>query len=223
MSGELRPAGAPAKLARDMIGGYVTGWFPVDKNPDGPVLWNTVEQRAIIQPTEEGIARVRRARKADRWEYEVRLDGDFNVVLEACAAPRGNDVWLTGRLRDAYRVLRDMGFCRCCTAYDSAGEVAGGVLLVTIARVSFLETMFHRSSNAGNAALLGTLEQLVAEGCRLVDLQYAATDHNRRFGAIEIPRERYLKLLREALEPPEPRTVHVPRRLRKLSVYGPAT
>jgi leucyl/phenylalanyl-tRNA---protein transferase len=219
VSGEHRTAGEPAELARDMIGGYVTGWFPVDKNPDGPILWNTVEQRAIIQPTEEGIARVRRARKADRWEYQVRLDGDFDVVLRACAVPRGNDVWLTSRLCGAYRILRDMGFCRCCTAYDPAGQVAGGVLLVTIARVSFLETMFHWSSDAGNAALLGTLELLLAEGCRLIDLQYLASDHIRRFGAIEIPRQRYLELLREALEPPEPRAVHVPRRLRNRSAY----
>lgn len=223
MSGDHRHTDAPAKLARDMIGAYTTGWFPVDKNPDGPILWNTVEQRAIIQPTKEGIAQVRRARKAHRWDYEVRADEDFDVVLEACAARRDNDVWLTGRLCDAYWVLRGMGFCRCCAAYDSAGEVAGGVLLVTIARVSFLETMFHWSSNAGNAALLGTLELLLTEGCCLVDLQYLATDHSRRFGAIEIPRQRYLELLREALEPPEPRAVHVPRRLRQLSAYVPAT
>lgn len=222
MSGEHRPADAPAKLARDMIAAYTTGWFPVDKNPDGPVLWNTVGQRAIIQPTKEGIAQVRRARKAHRWRYEVRPDEDFDVVLEACAAPRGNEAWLTGRLHDAYRVLRDMGFGRCCTAYDSAGQVAGGVLLVTIARVSFLETMFHWSSNAGNAALLGTLELLLAEGCHLIDLQYLASDHVRRFGAIEIPRQRYLELLREALEPPEPRAVHVPRRLRKLILHSDA-
>jgi leucyl/phenylalanyl-tRNA--protein transferase len=220
VSGAHPNAAAPAKLARDMIGAYATGWFPVDKDPDGPILWNTVEQRAVIQPTNEGLARVQRERKRHRWKYEVRLDEDFDIVLAACAAPRGNNVWLTGRLCDAYRVLRDMGFCRCCTAYDPAGKVAGGVLLVTIARVSFIETTFHWSSNAGNAALLWTLELLIAEGCLLIDLQYLASDHTRRFGAIEIPRQLYLELLREAMEPPEPRAVHVPRRLRDLPAYG---
>jgi len=228
VSGGLRyanvdPRAAAVKLARDMIGAYASGWFPVDKNPDGPMLWNTVEQRAIIQPTVEGIARVRRARRAHRWKFEVRPDEDFDMVLEACAVPHGNGVWLTGRLRDAYRVLRDMGFGRCCTAYDPAGEVAGGTLVVTIARASFIETMFHWESNAGNAALLGTLEVLLAEGCRLIDLQYLGSDHNKRFGAIEIPRHRYLELLREALEPPEPRTVHVPRRLRESATQVPTT
>jgi leucyl/phenylalanyl-tRNA--protein transferase len=163
VSGAHPNAAAPAKLARDMIGAYATGWFPVDKDPDGPILWNTVEQRAVIQPTNEGLARVQRERKRHRWKYEVRLDEDFDIVLAACAAPRGNNVWLTGRLCDAYRVLRDMGFCRCCTAYDPAGKVAGGVLLVTIARVSFIETTFHWSSNAGNAALLWTLELVGAD------------------------------------------------------------
>ena len=214
---------AAARLAREMVGAYASGWFAVDKNPDDRIVWRTVEHRAIIQPSEEGIARARRSFGAHRWTFDVRPDEDFDAVLEACAGRRSDVEWLTGRLCDAYRALNDIGIGRCVTVYDRSGEIVGGTLTVTIAGASFVESTFHRAADAGNAAMLGTIELLFAEGCRLIDLQYLSSDHFKRLGAIEIPRHRYLELLRGALEPPEPRVVHVPRRLREAAGYTPTT
>lgn len=154
-----------------------------------------------------------RSRRIDGHFY-VRQDENFDAVLEACSGSRGDVEWLTDRLCDAYRVLYEMGFGRCVTVHDPSGEMVGGTLMVMIAGAGFAESTFHRAPDAGNAAVLSTIELFFAEGCRLIDLQYLAGDHFKRFDAIEVPRHRYLELLREALEPPEPRTVHVPRRLR---------
>ncbi len=214
---------APARLACEMVGACASGWFAVDKDPDDRIIWRTVEHRAIIQPSEEGIARARRSFGAHRWTFDIRSDEDFDAVLDACAGRRGDVEWLTGRLCDAYRVLNTIGIARCVTVYDRSGALVGGTLFVTIAGAGFVESMFHRASDAGNAAMLGTIELLFSEGCRLIDLQYLASDHFKRFGAIEVPRDRYLELLRTALEPPEPRVVHVPRRSRETAGSTPTT
>lgn len=202
-----------------MIGAYASGWFPMDDDEDQQVEWYTVELRAVILPTEERIARTRRSLKAHRWNFDVRADTDFDKILDACAAPRGNGQWLGERLCEAYRELHDMGLGRCFTVYDaSTGDVVGGTLAVTIGGAAFAESTFHRAPNAGNAAVLGMIELLYAEGCRLIDLQYLSSDHFRRFGAVEIPRGIYLDLLQQAMEPPEPRTVYIPSWLRASTV-----
>ncbi|TCO48094.1 leucyl/phenylalanyl-tRNA--protein transferase [Actinocrispum wychmicini] len=208
-------------LAHRMIGAYASGWFPMEDDTADTaeqMAWHTVELRAVIQPTDQGIARTRRSLKAHRWTFDVRADTDFDDVLTSCAAPRGNGQWLGPRLCDAYRALREMGFGRCFTVYDSADDVVGGTLVVTIGGAAFAESTFHRAPDAGNAAVLGMIELLYAEGCRLIDLQYLSGDHFRRFGAVEIPRGVYLDLLQLAMEPPDPRAVYIPRWLRASTV-----
>ena len=77
MSGDRRSRTAASRLARQMVGAYTSGWFPVDKNPGDRMVWRTVEQRALIQPSEESIARARRSFKAHRWTFDVRQDENF--------------------------------------------------------------------------------------------------------------------------------------------------
>jgi leucyl/phenylalanyl-tRNA--protein transferase len=76
--------------------------------------------------------------------------------------------------------------------------------------------MFHRVTDASKAALVALVERLRGRGFTLLDTQWL-TDHLLQFGAIEITRRRYLRLLDEALTidatfvptsptSPEPRT-----------------
>jgi leucyl/phenylalanyl-tRNA--protein transferase len=58
--------------------------------------------------------------------------------------------------------------------------------------------MFHRVSDASKAALVALVERLRARGFVLLDTQWV-TDHLLQFGAVEITRRRYLRLLDEAL------------------------
>ncbi|HET6521928.1 MAG TPA: leucyl/phenylalanyl-tRNA--protein transferase, partial [Geminicoccaceae bacterium] len=62
----------------------------------------------------------------------------------------------------------------------------------------FGESMFSRERDASKVALAALVERLRAGGFRLLDTQFV-TDHLRRFGAIEVSREVYRNLLREAL------------------------
>ena len=58
--------------------------------------------------------------------------------------------------------------------------------------------MFHRVTDASKVALAALVERLRARGFGLLDIQWV-TPHLEQFGAIEIPRRRYLEMLEEAL------------------------
>jgi leucyl/phenylalanyl-tRNA--protein transferase len=58
--------------------------------------------------------------------------------------------------------------------------------------------MFHRARDASKVALAALVDRLRAHGFVLLDTQWV-TDHLVQFGAIEIPRRRYLRLLEQAL------------------------
>ena len=59
--------------------------------------------------------------------------------------------------------------------------------------------MFHRVSDASKAALAALVDRLRARGYALLDTQWV-TGHLAQFGAMEVPRRRYLRLLDDALK-----------------------
>jgi leucyl/phenylalanyl-tRNA--protein transferase len=61
--------------------------------------------------------------------------------------------------------------------------------------------MFSLGRDASKVALVHLVERLRAGGYALLDTQFV-TDHLQRFGAREIPRAKYLRLLARALKLP---------------------
>jgi leucyl/phenylalanyl-tRNA--protein transferase len=76
--------------------------------------------------------------------------------------------------------------------------LVGGLYGVTLGRVFFGESMFHRSRDASKVALVHLVARLRAGGFKLLDTQFV-TDHLKTFGAVEVPRRQYHKLLEAAL------------------------
>jgi leucyl/phenylalanyl-tRNA--protein transferase len=74
----------------------------------------------------------------------------------------------------------------------------GGLYGVSLGRAFFGESMFHRARDASKIALVHLIARLKAGGYRLLDTQFV-TDHLRTFGAVEVPKRRYHRLLEEAL------------------------
>ena len=62
----------------------------------------------------------------------------------------------------------------------------------------FGESMFSRVTNASKIALVNLVARLVAAGFRLLDTQFV-TEHLKQFGADEIDRRTYHRMLDEAL------------------------
>lgn len=182
-----------------LLKAYACGIFPMAESADDNALyWIEPEQRGVIPLDHFHIpARLARTVRADR--YTVAVNRDFPAVIEGCAAPqpgRGR-TWINARIRNLYRKLHERGHCHSIEVYDG-GTLAGGLYGVCLARAFFGESMFHVSRDASKVALVHLIARLRAGGFTLLDTQFV-TDHLKMFGAKEIPRREYHKLLEAAL------------------------
>ena len=78
------------------------------------------------------------------------------------------------------------------------GKLAGGLYGVKIGNFFAGESMFYQVRDGSSAALVFAAKTLQLEGCMLFDLQMV-TPHTERFGATEVKRAEYLKMLRVAV------------------------
>jgi leucyl/phenylalanyl-tRNA--protein transferase len=97
----------------------------------------------------------------------------------------------------AYEDLHRMRFAHSVEAWQD-GELVGGVYGVSINAFFAAESMFFRRPDASKVALVALFDRLRSHGFDLVDTQML-TEHTERLGAFEVPRERYLELLRRAI------------------------
>ena len=89
-----------------------------------------------------------------------------------------------------------LGDCHTVEVYD--GELlVGGLYGVSLGRAFFGESMFHHARDASKIALVHLVARLKAGGYRLLDTQFV-TGHLQTFGAVEVPKRRYQRLLEEA-------------------------
>jgi len=131
--------------------------------------------------------------------FTVWVNRDFDGVISGCADPKPDRArtWINERIRRIYRALYEAGHCHTVEVYDGAALV-GGLYGVSLGRAFFGESMFHRARDASKIALVHLIARLKAGGYRLLDTQFV-TDHLKTFGAVEVPKRRYHRLLDEAL------------------------
>jgi leucyl/phenylalanyl-tRNA--protein transferase len=182
-----------------LLKAYACGIFPMAESAEDPALyWIEPPERGIIPlQTFHVPSRLARTVRADR--FSVAINRDFEGVLDGCAEPQPgrSRTWINGRIRSLYRKLYDIGHCFSIEAYED-GALAGGLYGVCLGRAFFGESMFHRARDASKVALVHLVARLRAGGFTLLDTQFV-TAHLRTFGALEVPRERYHRLLEEAL------------------------
>ena len=120
-------------------------------------------------------------------------------MLDGCAEPQPgrSRTWINTRIRTLYQKLYSIGHCHSVEAYDN-GVLAGGLYGVCLGRAFFGESMFHRSRDASKVALVHLVARLRAGGFTLLDTQFV-TDHLKTFGAVEVSRRQYHKLLEASL------------------------
>jgi leucyl/phenylalanyl-tRNA--protein transferase len=132
--------------------------------------------------------------------FEVRLDTDFEAVISDCAAPRGGrqqDTWINEPIRRLYGELFRMGHVHTVEAWRDE-RMVGGLYGVKLGAAFFGESMFSTARDASKVALVHLVARLKAGGFRLLDVQFM-TAHLSQFGAVEVPRDDYVRLLDEAV------------------------
>ncbi len=182
-----------------LLKAYACGIFPMAESAEDPALyWIEPERRGII-PLDGFHVPSRLARTVRSTDFTVRIDHDFDAVIDGCAEPKAGRArtWINARIRKLYRGLHDAGHCHSVEVYDGE-DLAGGLYGVSLGAVFFGESMFHRARDASKIALVHLIARLKAGGYQLLDTQFV-TDHLKSFGAIEVPRRQYQKLLDEAL------------------------
>jgi len=182
-----------------LLKAYACGIFPMAESADDPALyWIEPERRGIIDLDRFHVpARLVRTVRSDR--FLVRVDRDFDGVIAGCSQPMPGRTrtWINSRIRDLYRRLYERGDCHTVEVYE-AGRLVGGLYGVSLGRAFFGESMFHRERDASKVALVHLVARLRAGRYCLLDTQFV-TDHLRTFGAIEVPRPAYHRLLDAAL------------------------
>ena len=196
-----RPFAPGQRIPVDLLlKAYASGVFPMAESADDPeVFWVRPEQRGIIPLDAFHVPRSL-AKVVRQGRFEIDFDRDFDAVIEGCAEARDKrrSTWINGPIREAYRKLFDIGHCHTVEAWRE-GKLVGGLYGVSLGRAFFGESMFSRETDASKVCLVHLVERLNAHGFALLDTQFT-TDHLKRFGAIDVPRRRYDKLLDEAME-----------------------
>lgn len=182
-----------------LLKAYACGIFPMAESAeDNALYWIEPERRGILPLDRVHVPR-RLARTIRAGGFTVKVDKHFEAVIDGCAAPRSGrrSTWINGRIRGLYRELFALGHCHTVEVWQD-GALVGGLYGVHLGRAFFGESMFSRARDASKIALVYLVARLKYGGFTLLDTQFV-TGHLAKFGAIEVSREEFQRLLEAAL------------------------
>ena len=183
-----------------LLKAYSCGIFPMAESADDPALYWIEPQHRGVLPLDTIHIPSRLKRTVRQDVYEVRVDTDFEGVINGCAAsrPGRRSTWINGRIRQLYGELFRRGQCHTIETWLD-GRLVGGLYGVRLKGAFFGESMFSRERDASKVALVHLAARLKAGGFKLLDTQFV-TEHLRQFGTREVPREDFHRLLEAALD-----------------------
>ncbi len=182
-----------------LLRAYSIGLFPMAESAeDQNLFWIDPEARGVF-PLDGIIISKKLARIIRSDRFDIRIDQDFEAVIDACASTAAGreKTWINQRIKRLYGQLFDQGRVHTVEAWRD-GALAGGLYGVALGAAFFGESMFHRQTDASKVALVHLAGRLAAGGFRLLDTQFV-TPHLETLGAIEVSKERYRLMLAEAV------------------------
>ena len=179
---------------------YQTGVFPWYSDGD-PIIWWSPDPRLVLFPDEIRVSRTLE-KVLKKNQFQVTMDTRFEQVISECAGTRRDKegTWIVDDMIDAYISLHRAGYAHSVEVWQDE-NLAGGLYGVSLGRAFFGESMFTNISNASSVGLVKLVEYLKDISFSLIDCQ-VRTDHLIRFGAREIPRSQFLKLLKQSVDQP---------------------
>ena len=179
-----------------LLDGYRQGVFPMSQSRDDPdVFWVNPRWRGIFPVGNFHISRSLK-HQIKKNDYQISVSKAFPEVVAACA--ERPETWINATIYKLYCELAEMRNAHSLEVW-SKGCLIGGVYGVALGGAFFGESMFSRQKNASKIALAYLRHRLHHTGFQLFDTQFL-TPHLASLGAIEIPRQRYLSELENALQ-----------------------
>lgn len=179
---------------------YRSGIFPWPIN-DGLLAWFAPPERAVLFLDEFHVSRSLK-RELNRRRFTLTHNTAFSEVIERCAEVKNRGeqgaTWITSEMRGAYQRLHELGIALSFEAYQN-NSLVGGVYGVRIDNFFAAESSFYRADNASKVVMVALAEYLKREGIPWFDCQ-VLTPFSESFGAREIPRSEFMKLLGERLQ-----------------------
>ena len=133
--------------------------------------------------------------------YHIRINTNFAEVISRCqeVINRGEQdgTWITDEIVDGYTGLHQAGFAFSVEAYLK-DSLVGGLYGVSINGMLAGESMFYREPNASKVCLAFLIERMRQHTIPWLDCQ-VMTDNLESFGAREVRRDIFMKLLKEQL------------------------
>ncbi|HEY8194444.1 MAG TPA: leucyl/phenylalanyl-tRNA--protein transferase [Hyphomicrobium sp.] len=183
-----------------LLKAYSCGIFPMAESADDPALyWIEPQQRGVLPL--DGLHIPRRLLRTVRiTPLKVRVDSNYEGVIDGCAAPRAGrmSTWINTRIRALYRELFDLGACHTVEVWRD-DKLVGGLYGVALRGAFFGESMFSTERDASKIALVHLAARLIRGGFTLLDTQFV-TEHLRQFGTVELDRAAFQAELERALE-----------------------
>ena len=183
-----------------MLRAYRAGLFPMAETRRGERLyWLDPEQRGVLPLDRFHVPR-RLLRTLHSGRFEITADTDFAGTVRGCATPvpGREDTWINLEIERLFGDLHRVGYAHSVECRER-GRLVGGLYGVVLGGAFFGESMFSRVRDASKAALVHLVARLRLGGFTLLDTQFV-TAHLAQFGAEEIPREDYKRLLVAAVD-----------------------
>ena len=184
-----------------LLSAYSQGIFPWF-NEGEPLLWWSPDPRMVLFPKDFKCSNsLRQTLKSQK--YTIRIDENFEDVIHSCAEIKRkgqSGTWITRDMIRAYSSLHKEGYAHCVETYCE-NRLVGGLYGVSLGKAFFGESMFYKERDASKIALFYLNELMLSWDFHFIDAQQS-THHLRSLGAVDVPRENFLNLLKKALAYP---------------------
>ncbi len=182
-----------------LLQAYSKGIFPWYSHGE-PIMWWSPEPRLVLFPEKMKVSKSL-LQTIKKNKFTIFADTHFSEVVRHCAGTKraGQDgTWITEEMYLAYIQLHKEGYAHSIEVFYK-NQLVGGLYGVSLGKAFFGESMFHHVADASKVALWSLVQTLLKWNFNFIDAQ-VYTAHLVSLGAIEIPRNTFLKMLQSALE-----------------------
>jgi len=177
-----------------ILNAYSKGIFPW-YNEGEPIIWWSPDPRFVLFTDELHISKSMR-KILNREEFTITFNSKFEEVIRNCSIPRAyeKNTWLTDDMINAYTLMHKLGYAISTEVWKDK-QLVGGLYGIGMGKCFFGESMFFLEKNASKYGLIKFTQKLRNLNIPFIDCQ-VTSNHLISFGAREIPRNEFLKLIK---------------------------